>query len=173
MTCPLRSLYRRAEASVTCRFCAAPEVTAYGRIEGMLNSKRSQVERWYTLSRRVFSTAELAFADGDWRSAASRAYYAAYQAATGVCVAHGDAVKFPPQWNNPSHDQLPDLIRNNGDLPVFERRRISQSLVSLRSSREDSDYRLGVTVEKPDALKCLQQTANILRLLGVLTDGQD
>ena len=52
----------------------------------------------------------------DARSCISRIYYAAYQAAASASLAHGDGTRFPNGWNNPSHEQLPDLVQNNGRL---------------------------------------------------------
>ena len=111
-------------------------------------------------------TAQLAYNADDWRSAVSRAYYAAYQAATASCVAHRDEINFPSGWNNPAHDQLPELIQNNGDLSLFARRQVTQLLVALRVTRESADYRPGRTVDKPIALESLQRAILILSLLG-------
>jgi hypothetical protein len=113
----------------------------------------------------------MAFGDGDFRSAASRAYYAAYQGAAGVCVAHGDETQFPHNWRNPAHDQLPELIRKNGNLTLLARSQVFKALPSLRSAREDADYRPWIAIERADALKSLTQSINVLKLLEVWQDG--
>jgi uncharacterized protein (UPF0332 family) len=132
-------------------------------MEGMSSS-----ERWYTLARRAWSSAQSLHLQGDSRGAANRSYYSVYQAATAVCVAHGDANQFPHGWNNPSHDQLPDLIQNNGDLPITTRRRIGTLLTALRATREDADYRPGRTVDEEASLLALQYAKQALKLLGVI-----
>ncbi len=103
------------------------------------------------------------FDDGDFRGCANRAYYAAYHAATAACVEHGDT--FGREWNNPPHEQLPELIQNNGDLPIATRRRVNQLLRPLRNARENADYRPGITVEREDALAALRSATTLLRLL--------
>ena len=129
------------------------------------SERRLAVAGWWEVAERTRDTAQLAYNAGDWRSAVSRAYYAAYQAATGVCIAHEDETQFPPGWNNPAHDQLPELLRNNGDLSLPVRRQVTQRLVALRVSRESADYRPGRTVDKSIALECVQQAVLILTLL--------
>jgi uncharacterized protein (UPF0332 family) len=116
----------------------------------------------------LLSAKQLFDAD-DWRGCANRAYYAAYQAATSACIEHGDT--FEHGWNNPSHEQLPGLIQNNGDLPVAMRRRVRQLLRILRNVRENADYRPGITVDRLEALAAVRSAALVLDLLGV-TDEQ-
>lgn len=71
-----------------------------------------------------------------------------YQLATALSVEHGDTSQFPNGWNNPSHDQLPGLVKNNGLLPVADRIVIARLLRQLRTRREDADYRPGYTVNR-------------------------
>ena len=128
--------------------------------------RRLRVEGWQQVARQTKETAQLAYTAGHWRSAVSRAYYAAYQAATAVCVAHGDEEQFPQGWNNPTHEQLPELIQNNGDISFTARRQITQRLVALRISRESADYRPGRTVDGVIALESLQRMISLLKILG-------
>ena len=104
-----------------------------------------------------------------WRCA-NRAYYAAYHVCVAVCVSHGDADKFPPEWNNPTHDQLPDLLKNNGGFTVSERETIKKHLNSLRSAREDADYRVGRTVERSRARQLIFECEAVFRVVGVSID---
>jgi uncharacterized protein (UPF0332 family) len=120
---------------------------------------------WEERARVVLKTAWLVFHEGDFPSAVSRAYYAAYQAATAVCLLHGDSDRFPNGWNNPSHDQLPDLIVNNGSIEPSMRRALAQYLYQLRFTRETADYRPGKTIEKSDAFSCLQKSEKALEIL--------
>ena len=80
---------------------------------------------------------------------------------------HGDAVHFPQDWNNPTHEQLRDLIENNGSLSLASRRQIKTNLVFLRRIREDADYRPGVQMDRDIALRCLRFATSIFVLLSV------
>lgn len=120
---------------------------------------------WRSLSSMGLTSAKLLFDANDYRGCANRAYYAAYHVLTGISIERGD--NFVRGWNNPSHEQLPDLIRNNGDLSVSSRRQIGHQLTYLRTVREDADYRPGRTVDRAIALICLRYAANILYLSGV------
>ncbi|HET6384026.1 MAG TPA: hypothetical protein VFJ58_11600 [Armatimonadota bacterium] len=64
-------------------------------------------------------------------------------------------MNFPAGWNNPSHEQLPDLIGNNGGLTINSRRTVRKMLRALRSLREDADYRMGRTVDVESARTAL------------------
>ncbi len=108
--------------------------------------------------------------EGDSRGTANRSYYSVYQLATCICVLHGDEPLFPHGWNNPSHDQLFDLIQNNGDLSLRTRRTFGTLLYALREARENADYRPGRTVDSEVALRSLQGATQIFRMLGVTQD---
>lgn len=103
----------------------------------------------------------------DNRSCISRIYYAAYQAAASVCIAHGDAVRFPNGWNNPSHEQLPDLVQNNGDFSPSARRMAARILRLLRNFREDADYRPGRTVDAATVRTALLAVATLFAVLEI------
>ena len=102
---------------------------------------------------------------GFYRDSASRAYYAAFYAATAVCVLHGDSEKFPPNWNNPTHEQLPDLIQNNGDLSREVRERVRVTLRFARQQRETADYRVGRAITKADAIEVIKLVASAMQSL--------
>ena len=130
--------------------------------------EREQAERWRIISLGNLRAAKLLYNAEEYRAATTRAYYAAYHAATAECILHGDTDKFPPDWNNPTHDQLPDLMRNNGNLALSIRRRISQELRGLRRAREDADYRPGHTVDASAIRNALHSATMILELLEVI-----
>ena len=133
-------------------------------------NEKMQAHKWRERSRLAYTAARLLSESGDWYGTANRAYYAAYQVCVSVCVEHGDSEKFPEQWNNPTHDQLPDLIRNNGDLSTHARRAIQRLLLALRSSREDADYRVGRTVNKETAIECVNDARRVFEYLSVKTE---
>jgi uncharacterized protein (UPF0332 family) len=121
---------------------------------------------WKELSAENEKAAQLNYEAGLYRASVSRAYYAIYQLMTDICIEHGDASQFPTGWNNPSHAQLPDLIKNNGDLDITARRKISGLLRSLRDTRETADYRPGRTIDRNDAHDALNTVKQIKRSLG-------
>jgi uncharacterized protein (UPF0332 family) len=123
-------------------------------------------EQWENQARQSLEAAQLLFNEEYYRDCVSRAYYAAYQAAAAASVEHGDSRNFPVGWNNPSHEQLPDLIANNGDLSQATRKEVRRLLRILRSSREDADYRPGRTVDRITAYQCLSGAIVILKHLG-------
>ena len=132
-----------------------------------MSERREQVKQWQRRSLIALVSARHLLNRGDWYGCANRAYYAAYQAGTGACIAHEDEDKFPPGWNNPTHEQLPDLIQNNGDLPKSARRQIRTHLGFLRQIREDADYRIGRTVNQEIAERCVRFSATVLSQLEV------
>ena len=114
-------------------------------------------EQWLKTALVTSKAAHLLYEAGLYRDCANRAYYAAYQAATSICVKHGDAVNFAHDWDNPGHEQVPVFIRQNGDIPKEARREISRSLIALRAAREEADYKPGLTVDKITAQDCIRQ----------------
>ena len=102
------------------------------------------------------------------RSCVSRAYYSAYCAVAGELIKQG--VTFSRGWNNPAHDQLPELILHNTNLPCNLRFQLNKALRRLRRGREDADYRPHVPVERPDAIRFLHDAGFVVRALGGLDD---
>lgn len=126
-----------------------------------------EARSWKRLAQESLIAAKALYEDNFYRACVNRTYYASYQAATAESVSHGDAGSFPTGWNNPSHEQLPGLILNNGGLTLPQRRSIAHSLRFLRNAREDADYRPGHTVDQNVARDCLREAASVLRVLGV------
>ena len=112
----------------------------------MAETDTDKARRWRETALLSLSTAKFIRNEVDNRSCVSRTYYAVFQLVTSVCIAHGDSSQFPVGWNNPSHEQLPDLIYNNGEYTLPTRRVIRKVLRELRILREDADYRMGQTV---------------------------
>ena len=134
---------------------------------------KERIALWRRTAARTRKTAYALWETGeDHRSCASRAYYAAYQALTSVSIAHGDEANFAQGRNNPSHDQMTDLIQNNGTFTLAARRRLIQLTRLLRSTREDADYRLGRTVDAATIQTALRALDSIFDLLE-LYDGGD
>ena len=79
-----------------------------------------RADLWKRMALVTLDTAKSLRDHPDSRSCVSRIYYAAYQAAASVSITHGDAAQFPPGWNNPSHQQLPDLVAFQGRMDKSE-----------------------------------------------------
>jgi uncharacterized protein (UPF0332 family) len=106
--------------------------------------------------------------EGHLRRSVSSAYYAAYSAVTSELVTR--RVTFAHGWNNPSHEQLPDLILNNTSLARTARYQINRIMRRLRTARESADYRPGVSVDHVLALACVRDAISVLFALGVEDD---
>jgi len=128
-------------------------------------SKRAEL--WKRTALVTLETAKSLRDSADFRSCVSRIYYAAYQAAAAVCIEHGDMLQFPVGWNNPSHEQLPDLVQNNGDLGLPARRTAARILRLLRNFREDADYRPGRTVDAVTVRTALLAVVTLFEVLEI------
>lgn len=127
--------------------------------------RKTTVAAWRSASEAALASAKALYDVGDYRGATNRAYYAAYQAATSEAIRHGDEATFPEEWENPTHQQLPDLIANNGDLPAQARQEVLHSLKILRKHRETSDYKPGRTMPKDTTFGSWLRASTVLALL--------
>lgn len=118
---------------------------------------------WREMSRECLQVAQQSFHDGRLRRSISSAYYAAYGAVTSRLV--DQKVNFAHGWNNPAHDQLPDLILNNLSLPKSARYRLNKAIRILRRAREDADYRPGASIDQALARDCLRNATRIIEAL--------
>ena len=91
------------------------------------------------MSEDSLRAAEALLRDGHYRSSVSRAYYAAYCAATHEIVQK--LTTFPNGWNNPPHEKLPIYVESNLTLTLSGKAKIKRLLRILRQYREDADYR--------------------------------
>ena len=94
------------------------------------------------------------------RAACSRAYYAAYAllaslAPSGMTYAHSR--------NNPSHEQLPEIIKS---LNRTDRSAIMDIVNRLRDSRIAADYGVGRSVSALTARERVRDCAELFSLLG-------
>jgi uncharacterized protein (UPF0332 family) len=123
---------------------------------------------WDDLSDECIRAAKRLLADNMWRRSINASYYGAYSAVTGKLVAA--KVTFARGWNNPAHEQLPDLILNHIRASKSTRREMRRAIRRLRMAREDADYRPGVSVDRQRALDCLHDAADVVRWLAVMED---
>ena len=117
------------------------------------------METWRQLSEGSLRAAEILFREGEYRSCISRAYYAAYCAATEEIVKK--LTTFPNAWNNPPHIKVPVYIQNNLTLPQANKTAIVNLIDGLRLMRENADYRPQITVTAQDAQDCLRDAATV------------
>ncbi|MCH7812566.1 MAG: HEPN domain-containing protein [Planctomycetes bacterium] len=83
-----------------------------------------------------------------WRSALSRAYYAAYAKVVAVLLSSGMT---PPARGNPGHRSMPDLILNNmRSLDSGSRARLSGQMATLYNLRLVADYQPDAVVDESD-----------------------
>jgi uncharacterized protein (UPF0332 family) len=103
--------------------------------------------------------------EGFYRRSVSSSYYAVYSAVTSDLVAR--RVVFAHGWNNPSHEQMPELVLHNTPWPRNMRRTVARKLRLLRQAREDADYRPMIMVDRETALIALQDATHVLELLEI------
>ena len=122
---------------------------------------------WTELSQESLQAAKNLAGQGLWRSSINRSYsyYAAYCAVTSELVKR--KLSFARGWNNPAHEQLPDLIENNLSLPRDTRRRLKKIMRVLRRAWEDADYRPGTVIKRAHALDSLRLAGVVLKEMRV------
>ena len=119
-------------------------------------------ELWVAMAQESPETAQLAEAAGYFRSAASRYYYAAYQAVTALLHYRGVAVPEGRQaWG---HDQTPGLI--SGQLtPLLKARNkredLAQRLERLYKTRIIADY-LATQPIRAGTLQLIRKDSNYI-----------
>lgn len=117
---------------------------------------------WLEMARESEEAAQRAEADGHFRSAASRYYYAAYQAVTALLLYR--RVPTPEDHQAWSHDQTPDLIREQlGPLLRLRDKRndLAWRLERLYKTRIVADYIADRTLSA-DSLKIVRRDAGYI-----------
>lgn len=97
-------------------------------------------ERWWAMAQGSLAAATLLRTQGEVRSSASRAYYAAYQAITAVLLYQG---KTPPEGREAwSHEATPELFwKLSGTVLTQDARRDASSwLEASYALRVRADY---------------------------------
>lgn len=114
---------------------------------------------WRQLSEGSLRAAEILLREGEYRSCVSRAYYAAYCAATEEIVKK--LTTFPNAWNNPPHIKVPLYVQNNLTISQASKNAIVNLLDGLRLMRENADYRPQTTITARDAQDCIRDAAAV------------
>ena len=123
------------------------------------------MSNWRELSFDCLKAAKKLLDEGLFRRSVSSSYYSAYSAVTSALVAKN--VVFACGWNNPAHDQVPELILNNMGLPRKTRFQLNKAIRRLRIERENADYRPKATLDRNNALNCIHDASLILGILEV------
>ncbi|MDQ2687344.1 MAG: HEPN domain-containing protein [Armatimonadota bacterium] len=120
-------------------------------------------QQWQEMARESERAAHLAESAGCYRSAASRYYYAAYQAATALLVYRGLT---PPATREAwSHPDTPILIKTELRtlIPSRDRRNdLAARLKTLYALRVSADYAASRTVRADQAAAVRRDTGFIL-----------
>ena len=124
---------------------------------------------WEELSLETASVAKSLLSKKEqYRACMSRAYYAAFYAATSV-LSRVKNVNFDYGRNNPSHRQLAGLLRDNLPfLPEWKRRELVSAVRRLFKERIDADYRRFARIDRQVALNAIRDSGRVLRILGLL-----
>jgi uncharacterized protein (UPF0332 family) len=119
---------------------------------------------WNELSWEALDSSRRLMEYERYRSSVNRAYFAAYAKLTSALVA-SRSVAFA-NGNNPTHQQLPDLVLNHLPhriLPLHRRRDIKRGIENLRKARIEADYAPQSTIQRHEALQALKLACDIIQ----------
>jgi uncharacterized protein (UPF0332 family) len=111
------------------------------------------------MSKESLAAAEALLREGHYRSSISRAYYAAYCAATGEIVQK--LTTFSHGRNNPAHEKVPLYVQNNLTISQARKTEVTNGINALRRFREDADYRPAVEIDEQTARDCIRDAAAV------------
>lgn len=112
-------------------------------------------ENWLDLARAARKSANTLLTEDHFRSAVSRAYYAAYSKVTHELVAIG-ALPTPPNREGFSHARIRPVIETSmPNMAQARRDKLSELLGRLYTLRIDADYRPSIEVEGTEAREAI------------------
>ena len=128
--------------------------------------RRAAISAWDVLAKDNDAAARfLGLDEGRLRSLVSRAYYSAYSRITFELLEAG-AGPFGGR-ENPPHRVLPKLVLSRlSRLPMRDRKKLSQAIRRLRTSREIADYKPRYSVDGKFGREALRDLAQVELLLG-------
>lgn len=103
--------------------------------------------------------------ESDWRSAVSRAYYAAFHVARDLLAALG----FQTPRADRAHNYLYARLNNSGDAGVED---VAKRLHELRRRRNQADYDLLPPLPRQDAASYIAMAERVVQSLDTLTPAQ-
>jgi hypothetical protein len=120
---------------------------------------------WREMSLDNRKAAQQLLLVGCHRSSISRSYFAAYCILTEV---FSETVTFSHGGNNPSHQDLPQLILHNlHALPMHRRMELLAAFRRLWKARVDADYGPKALIGRFEALSAFREANRIFYVLGV------
>lgn len=111
------------------------------------------------MSEDSLRAAEALLRDGHYRSSVSRAYYAAYCAATHEIVQK--LTTFSHGWKNPTHEKVPVYVQSNLTLSQTKKDAVAALINGLRLLREDADYRPQESIDAQTAQECIRDARDV------------
>lgn len=100
--------------------------------------------------------------ESDWRSAVSRAYYAAFHVARDLLA----ALRFQVPWADRAHNYVYVRLNNGGDPGVVK---AAAALFDLRRNRNRADYDIRATFPANNAAQAIGDAELVLQTLDNLT----
>jgi uncharacterized protein (UPF0332 family) len=132
--------------------------------------------RWLTMADETNQAAKIACDQGLWRSATSRAYYTAFQAATAM-LHHSKKVQPPivdqQQREAWSHEILPEMFRFNLRQLIqnkSHRNKLASSIGRLRTLRISADYYSEIVIDERQARLAVTEAGILLNLARHIID---
>ena len=128
-------------------------------------------EKWWRMAQGSLAAAQALERQGEARSGASRAYYAAYQGATALSL-HFRRV--PPEGREAwSHEATPDLLNDisSTTLTLTTRRGLVKRMEELYQVRLIADYRGEVDVTRAVLRDTVRSAAFIIKTIGTVFPG--
>ncbi len=128
-------------------------------------------EKWWRMAQGSLAAAQALGPLGEFRSAASRAYYAAYQAATALLLY---TKRVPPEGREAwGHEATPDLLNDTPSavLSLTTRRSLTKRLEELYQVRLVADYRGEEDVTAAALRDTVRSAAFIIKTIGTVFPG--
>jgi uncharacterized protein (UPF0332 family) len=119
---------------------------------------------WQAVSLDSFRAANELLRGARHRSAVSRAYYAAFSAATGYLESRG--VSFTAGRQSPPHRDLADLLGRYYQGSPLMKRQLQTTIRRLYTLRLFADYDVKITVDDTTSRDAVRYSAGVLRGLG-------
>jgi uncharacterized protein (UPF0332 family) len=131
------------------------------------------VENWWKMAQDARDAAGVCLRSRHYRSAVSRAYYAAFSALTAELLRRGAAPR--TGFGTWSHAALPRFAQEQLRRPlgVDVARDVRQMASRCYKLRQIADYVPAIDVAAQEARLCLRYTAAIMRTFGTETDGEN
>jgi len=120
------------------------------------------MEDWQSMAQDNYVAAGVLLRAGRWRSAVSRAYYAAY--ARAVAALKRRNVAMPRTREGPSHKRLPFLVAQHlMELSASIRWRLFSRISRLYTMRLNADYYASVPVVGRDARSAMGMLKDVFQ----------